>query len=394
MYNTSKIMSVPKQQKLFGFKTLAGIGIKYQDTARYVGEGSARSMANSISKFYERNSRGQFTLKDQGFLVKVPLNGNRKNLKKAEAIAMNKHKGFDLYAICGIFTGPHAGGKVAHLKGSLASTATHEVGHLLGLGHAATYKYTVEKGKTKISLDYYGDKMSIMSAFPSNTLTSPQYYHLGWTRKDEVRIIYEKDMPKGKVVTVELKRLNKDTGHDLVSTVIFARSNDRAAFLSYPTTKENNPCIALHLSSGGSSQLVKRFGKDFYDKYFTGLDIKIIKYDSKKDSITITIEKKDFDINNEVSEGDFDEMDERIDLGEDLESDVDIDGDFLEDDGAEFDKGPVEGPVEPDLDEPDDEPEDDSKEDDKKDPKKDNKKDGKKDDKKKKRFTNLFKKLF
>ncbi len=193
-----------KPDRLVGEKSLYCIGVHYKDLNRYSSAGDCKSMGNQIAEFARKNSRGLFKLNVKGFSDKVPYNGNKKNVSKAERFVMNKHKGANMYAIASIFTGPHAGRSnnvgVAHLPGTLVSVATHECFHILGLGHAG--EYTIEKNG-KIHLDHYGDKASVMSRYPSAFLTGPQYYSLGWLPREEV-IIYDPETPK-KIYT--LKRL-------------------------------------------------------------------------------------------------------------------------------------------------------------------------------------------
>lgn len=318
---------LPKKDIQIGKRTLACIGIQYKDMKRHVSSGAASSMGNAISSFAERNSRGLLKIDSKGFENKVPFNAAKKNVNQAEKYVKNIHKGFDMYAICTLLAGPNAGGNTAHLRGDLKSTATHEVFHLLSLGHSGQYK--TEKGKVK--LDMYGDNMSIMSRYPSNTLTSPQYYHLGWTKKEEVAVIYENDMKvPGTVKTFTLSRLNNERG-DTLTTVIYARNDVRACFISYPQAFDK-PGVAMHLSSGGGSQLVKRVMNEYHDTHFTGLEIKILSFNKETNQVTISVEwKSEHNIANEVKPGEFEDMEETImDLGAEEDEEEHFDEEFVQ----------------------------------------------------------------
>jgi hypothetical protein len=157
-----------------------------------------------------------------------------------------------------------------------------------------------------------------MSGYPSNFLTSPQYYHLGWTPKDEVAIV--KNLAPGTPMTFTLKKLNNVTDKAL-STIIFASKNPRAAFISWPPICDG--CIAIHLSTGGSSQLVKRFGQEYYDKRFTGLSIKNLGLDATKKFMTISVELLEIDENSMdgIDEEDPDTTD-RMDVYDGSEDEV------------------------------------------------------------------------
>lgn len=304
---------LPKKDVQVGKRTLACIGVEYKDMKRHVSASSAKSMGNAISSFAERNSRGLLKIDSDGFSHKVPFNAAKKNATDAENYVKRLHKGYNMYAICAIFLGPNAGGDTAHLKGDLKSTATHEVFHLIGINHSGVYK--VDKGKVK--LDMYGDNMSIMSRYPSNTLTSPQYYHLGWTKPEEIAVIYEKDMKvPGTVKTFTLSRLNNERA-DTLTTVIYASGNPRACFISYPQAFDK-PGVAMHLSSGGSSQLIKRVMEEYHDTHFTGLEIKILSFNKETNQVTISIELKPETVSmeNVVKEGEFEDIEEvEMDLG-------------------------------------------------------------------------------
>lgn len=282
--NISEAKFAPRQKVVEGTPKLACLGIKYQDTARHATDAQCKNIANSVADFYRQNSRGLLHMNPSGFQVDVPFNGAAKNLNAAENFGMGKHPGFDYYAIVGLFESvSHAGGKVAHLQGTLTRDAEHETGHLLGLGHAGAYK--LEGGK--MVLDPYGDGDSVMGSFPSATLTAPQYYHQGWLYEDEA-VIWEQP---GQVY--ELRRINNFATDKLAAVIVPASvmhpgaTGGRDAFISFPPGCDK--CAVLHLATGGGSQRVKQFGGEYTDKDFTGLTVKIVQGNGQMIQIAISL---------------------------------------------------------------------------------------------------------
>jgi hypothetical protein len=250
-------------------------------------------MCNGVADFYRKNSRGVLILKTKSYVVDVPFDGKPANLYPAEHFAMGLHKGADFYAIVGIYTANHSGAGVSHLSSNLTSTATHEVGHLLTLGHAGAYKPNADG---TVTLDAYGDGESVMSMYPSAFLTAPQYYHEGWLPRSEA-VIYQPGL------TYEIKRVSNFASTGITTVIVphpmfnggaadpkYVIGQDRDAYISFPIKCAG--CAALHLGSdaGAGTQRVKIFGKEYTDSQFTGLHIKVL--DDQGDTITVAI---DFD---------------------------------------------------------------------------------------------------
>lgn len=279
----NSITYAPQPKPVKGPRSLACIGIKYQDTDRHTDQGECKALAKGVGDFYERLSRNALSFKTDGFQQNVALNGNAKNLAAAEKIAMDKHPGFDMYDIVGMFLGAsHAGGKVAHLIGNLLRDHEHEVGHLLGLGHAGAYK---QDG----SFDPYGDGLSVMSAFSSSYLTAPQIYSRGWLQEKEAALfeagkVYElkqiTDVKTDALALVVIK--GKDFRHKDASipgddSEVGKQPNQvRDAYVSFP--QNCDACLVLHMgiANGAGTQRVKMFGSEYYDDRVTGLHIKVL----------------------------------------------------------------------------------------------------------------------
>lgn len=275
--NVSMLEEAAVRKPVQGTKILTCIGIKYKDVERYTTAQQCRNLAGGVKEFYERNSRGMLKFKIRAFMVEVPFEGNLANVYRAEEYAIKQYPGSDIYAVVGMFyTSSHAGRGVAHLRGTLIRDGAHEVGHLLGLGHAGAYGF--DNGKWV--LEPYGDGQSVMGKFPSGFLTAPQYYYLGWLPKEEVAV-YE----PGKIY--ELKRINNYAGQGL-STVIVPGKN-RNAFISFPP--ECQSCAVIHLATDGGSQKVKQFGKEYFDEQFTGLHVKVLGFVDNKVKISIDFDK-------------------------------------------------------------------------------------------------------
>lgn len=259
--------ALPPKKPLLGIKKLACIAVQWTDN-KVVNETNCGNMSKAVKDFYERNSCGKLTLKTSGGTVQMGIADGPNQVNAGEQAALKKFPGQDYYIIPNTASsGPdHAGGHIAHLNQILSTVAEHETGHLLSLGHA-----------TRLDITGCCDKGSIMNpeSKPSNFLTAPQYYFLGWMTADEY-VLY------AKAGSFQLKHpldSNAGTSSVIVSPTSMGHPADaRFAFISYaPMCDSGNPCVAIHLANNGGSQLVKGIavGSSYYDAAHTGLDIAV-----------------------------------------------------------------------------------------------------------------------
>lgn len=292
-------IDLPKNKPQLGERTLLCVSVHWMDDSSTSSAGKASSMCNQVREFYSRNSRSLLDIKVKGIAMKVPFNNASKNFNKVKSLVKSKYPNMDMYAlVVGKKLGAsHAGQGTAFLRGYLYRDAQHEIGHLLGLGHAGRYEWE----KNKWVLHAYNDGESVMGRFPSSTLTGPQYRWVGWLPKDEVAVYDETMLGK----EYEIKRVT-DTKLKMLSLVGIpvqfwngqvptadtppAPNPHRDAFLSFNTKCDS--CLSLHLSMGGGSQKVGMFGNEFYDTAFTGIHVKVIESSKVKIKFTIDWEKK------------------------------------------------------------------------------------------------------
>jgi hypothetical protein len=293
-------IDLPKIKPKLGNKTLLCASIEYTDKPNVPSAGKAKSVCNQVRDFYTRNSRGLLDIKVEGTLIKVPFKNNRQ-WNEIKKYVKAKHPNFDMYALIvgDKLSASHAGGGVAWLRGTLYRDAQHEVGHLLGLGHAG--RYVTENGK--VILESYGDGESVMGRFPSSTLTGAQYRWEGWLPKSEVAVynptmlgqIYQikritnKEIPMLSLVGVPHAYFHGENPPQVPVT----DQDDppqRDAYISFSTKCDS--CLSLHLSLGGGSQKIQMFGKEYYDTRFTGMHVKVVESTTTSVKFTIDFQPK------------------------------------------------------------------------------------------------------
>lgn len=295
------IFYAPVQKMVRGNPTLTCVGIEYQDSKeKAISASKCASMARQVEAFYQRASRGNLQFKPKGVALKVPFDAKPANYMKAVALAKQKFKS-DYYMVTGNFGTSHAGSKTAYLRGSLYRDAQHEVGHLLGLGHAGSYR----DGK----LEAYGDGGSVMGKFPSNSLTAPQYYSRGWLPEEEA-LLYVPPSEPGLSNGYRLKQIT-DFGKNYPSLIVVnpkyfnGRDPDalpapdkdaRKAYISFPSKCFNGAkeCVAIHLGigNGAGTQKVATFTKEYYDERFTGLHVKVMDVSNGTVYVVVDFKKK------------------------------------------------------------------------------------------------------
>lgn len=291
------IKYAPRQKVVKGSPLLTCVSANFQNK-KPVSASKCGSVARHTANFFKRNSRGLLTFRTKSAALALKQNSNHKNYRAAVDTIKGKWKS-DYWMVPGKPGNvSNAGGKTAHLVGTLYRTGDHEVGHLLGLGHSG--RYIKEKGKWH--LDSYGDGSSVMGRFPSAFLTAPQYYSLGWLPENEAAM-----WEPGKTYTIKrTSNFTPDSG--LVTVIVLPKfffgkdgsvpsdPNQRKAFVAWPPKcfGKTNQCLALYLAvgQGGGTQKIATFGKEYYDTRFTGLHIKALESSTSQIKVSIDFAPK------------------------------------------------------------------------------------------------------
>ena len=277
-----------------GRRTLLCIGVKYSTGEVAAEKPGCETLGRTLKGFWERNSRNAMLITpvgaepfDSGLPGAKGPGGwqvARDSYKTAVSMIKKAYPNFNYYVIPGIYTGPHAGGKVAHVKSTQAMTATHETGHLIGLGHAGAYTY--DGGKPV--LNAYGDRDSIMGRIISKYITASQYYYLGWLKLEEIA-----DYNKA-VASYDLGLIAEWNGLQtvIVPPSYYGNGKGNWVFVSSTRCGKGPSCIAVHFDTGRGSQKIMEVEDEGWDPYFTGIHVKKLQTLPGKIRVSIDFESK------------------------------------------------------------------------------------------------------
>lgn len=275
---------LPYQRVLKGSRSLTCVGVLYP-TDRYMNATRCLHSATNVADFYERNSRGLFTLKPFGKTIETNLEPKVVNIPIVEKMATNQIKS-DYYIIPSLFRhgSNHASNHIAHVCQLTGWVLNHEVGHLLGFQH--TGKYLIGATGEREGYAQYGDPDSVMDTAGSPYLTAPQYYTKGWLPDSEVAF-FDKNTP-----SYTLKKINNFKKKELSIVVIPPEKwgmdpKGKPAFVSYSYGCKS-PCASLYFGVGGGSQKILSTTTTAKDKAFTNLVINILSFTD--DTVTFSIQ--------------------------------------------------------------------------------------------------------
>lgn len=243
------------------------------------------NLANSISDFYERNSRGLLKMATEHYQVHVPVVGSNHAVTNiASKQIKNQYPDRDYYIIVSSYVnGDHSGLKCGYVKSCLYQSGIHECGHLIGLNHSNTWVLT----NGKWNLETYQDGLSAMSKFSSPCLAGPQYLFEKWIPDEEI-ITVSSD------TTITLKRINNYTDKVHSIAIVNQPYSNKTLYITAPQANNffgTKMYIALHLGYNecAGSEKIQTFANKYNDTEFSGLNFEVISSDNN--TITLSIKK-------------------------------------------------------------------------------------------------------
>ncbi len=243
-------------------------------------EGRCLQLAHNVADFWDRQSVGKMKLipKAISYAFDGPAGGP--SAAKVHDIMRKKYPDA-LFLVPNLWYhgSSHAGQRVAVLTGY--SNADHETGHLLGLGHCGAYK-------PDGTFDQYGGGGCIMSKFFGNAFLAPsQYIYLGWYDQTQYAVQTTTETKQYEIRAISAL---KSPGLGAIAIAPDLLGGGRAGYIGWPPNCQNDPCLAFYYATGGGSQRVKIFGKEFFDEK-TGLRIKGLGAAAGKQKIEVSFEK-------------------------------------------------------------------------------------------------------
>ncbi len=270
----------PAHLNRVGTPILACVAIKWSDSS-YMTAAKCLGVAQKVSAFYSKQSRGLFKMTPQGKEITTALPCKHGNLADAEAQVKRDVRAYKYIVpvVCPAHQGTHASNDIAHTSQLTTIWNSHEVGHLIGLGHSNLYKKD-DKGVYRYV--QYADHESLMGGgLPKSDLTPMQRYHLGWIPQSEVAIFdpaiseYElKSSNDTKTVAKSILFIPYGLLPGTTGPVFAITASDYCGAA---------PCGRYYQHAGGSSLLRAGFGSDGFKDEKTGLKMSVI---SKANGIT------------------------------------------------------------------------------------------------------------